>query len=107
MNEKRIQERIEELKPKYPTLGLRIIEALVWYALDGRPTGGFLRAFLANDLMDAVGRADNMNQLLFNEIAKLVYNDIPGNCHGDYEIYVGWIAKHQERRKQEAKEESK
>ena len=55
--------------------------------------------------MEALGRADNMNQLLFSEIAKLIYNDMPGGgtCHGSYKIYDEWITKHQERRDLEAK----
>lgn len=108
MNEEAIEERIDELKSKFPTLELHVIDTLVWYALEGRPTGGFLRAFLANDLMEAIGRADFEMQFRLAEIAKFVYNEIPGGrtCHGSYEIYDKWIAKHQARREQEAKEES-
>ena len=37
------------------------IQSLRRYADQGIPTGGFLQAVLANDLMEAVGRADEAN----------------------------------------------
>lgn len=55
------------------------------------PTGGFLRAFLANDLMEACGRADEENARDFIEIARYVYNEMPASCHGSYEVVDAWL----------------
>ena len=61
------------------------------YVEKGIPTGGFLRAVLANDLMEAVGRADWQNQKDLHEICDYVYNCMPIPCHGSYENVDNWI----------------
>lgn len=71
------------------------------YAQQGIPTGGFLRAVLANDLMEAMGRADPGNRATMFEICSYVYNEIPYNCHGSYKIVDEWIEKHREKREKE------
>jgi hypothetical protein len=64
----------------------------------GIPTGGFLRAVLANDLMEAVGRADESSLVNLADICRYVYNDIPANAHGSYERIDLYLAqKHKER----------
>lgn len=75
-----------------------IKEALDQYGKENVPTGGFLRAVLANDFMEAVARADDYNLLDLHEIACYIYNNIPYNCHGSYEIVEAWIAKKREKR---------
>jgi hypothetical protein len=40
----------------------------------GFPGGGFVQAFVDNDLMQAVGRADNINQRMLPFYCKLIYN---------------------------------
>lgn len=69
-------------------------ESLDAYAEHGVPVGSFLEAVLANDLMDACGRADATNAMLIQPIASYVYNHMPSTCHGSREIYAGWIARH-------------
>lgn len=90
MNEETVNKRIAELTPKYPTLNPWIIESLVWFALAGRDTGDTLRAFLANDLMEAVGRSDHHTLSQFREIAMFIYNAIPVGSHGSYKIVDQW-----------------
>lgn len=68
-----------------------IRKALRDYADYGIPTGSFLRACLANDFMETVGRADDDNIRTLPEIACYIYNEIPANCHGSYEIVDAWI----------------
>ncbi len=63
------------------------------YAHDHVPTGGFLRAVLANNLMEAFGRADVENLRDLHEIVLYVHWEIPGNCHGSYEIVKEWLTK--------------
>jgi hypothetical protein len=66
------------------------IESLEEYVRIGRPVGDFLEAVLSNDLMDAFGRADNMNQVIMIEYCKYVHNKMPMGCHGSREIYKNW-----------------
>lgn len=59
-------------------------ESIRRYVDHGIPTGGFLRAVLANDLMEAVGRADESSLMNLLAICQYVYNDIPASVHGSY-----------------------
>ena len=68
-----------------------IIETLDRYVNDKIPTGGFLRAVLANDLMGAFGAADIHNRARMFEIVQHVYSEIPRWCHGSYEIVDKWL----------------
>ena len=54
------------------------------------PTGGFLKAVLTNDLMEAIHRADSFNLAALVDIVKYLYNDFPGNCWGSPEKYKEW-----------------
>ena len=64
------------------------------YVEHGIPTGDFLRAVLANDLMEAFGRADQENRRDLYEIAVYIYNETPSTCHGSYAIVDEWIRTH-------------
>ena len=57
--------------------------------------GGFLTAVFANDLMQAVGRADEINMELIPIYSSYIYNFLPLNCHGSYEIIENWYKKHE------------
>lgn len=61
------------------------------YVEKGWEPGGFVGAVLANDLMGAVGRADAENLRDLIEICQYVHWEIPGNCHGSYQIVRHWI----------------
>ena len=71
------------------------------YAERGIPTGDFLRAVLSNDLMDAMGRADDYNRSTLYEICSYVYNELPGLCHGSPEYVNRWLEKHRQRAEHE------
>ena len=49
------------------------------------PTGGFLRAVLANDLFSAVHKADDINRHILPAIALAVYDRVPTAMRGSYE----------------------
>ena len=83
----------------YNTIRQDIREKLDNYAQHGTPTGDFLRAVLSNDLMEAVGRADDYNITTVHSICGYVYNELPSRCHGSPEIYRSWIERHEEARK--------
>jgi len=61
------------------------------YVKDKIPPGSFVRAVLANDFLEAVGRADVHNQRHLVSIAAYIYNNIPSNCHGSYKIVNAWL----------------
>lgn len=76
----------------------KIIGSIRAYADEGRPTGGFLRAVLSNDLKEAFGRADEENQAAMLEIVQYCYNEIPSVCWGSPEAVTSWLErKHKER----------
>jgi hypothetical protein len=57
----------------------------------GVPPGDFLRAVLENNLMTAMGRADEQNRNDIFEICQFVYNEMPHSCHGSAEAVDKWI----------------
>ncbi len=57
---------------------------------DRIPPGSFLTAVLCNDLMNAVGRADESSILCLKDICSFVYNEMPFNCHGSNEVVRKW-----------------
>ena len=64
----------------------------------GIKPGDFLTAVLSNDLMDAIGRADEENQRDIVEICQFIHMEIPYNCHGSPELVKAWIETKQEER---------
>lgn len=73
-----------------------------WGAREHPFVGDFLRAVLSNDLMEAVGRADDDNIRTLPAICSYVYMELPSRCHGSPEIVKEWsesvLAERQERR---------
>jgi hypothetical protein len=61
------------------------------YVEHGVPPGDFLTAVLSNDLMGAMGRADEENQRDLLEICQFVHMEIPGVCHGSLEKMKEWV----------------
>tara|TARA_R110000803_G_scaffold74903_5_gene139132 strand:+ start:7963 stop:8298 length:336 start_codon:yes stop_codon:yes gene_type:complete len=54
------------LETKYPEIGIYL-------------GGDFVKAFVNNDLMSAIGRADQLNERLLGFYAVLLYNFTPNN----------------------------
>lgn len=67
------------------------LEALDMYVKERIPTGDFLYAVLTNNLMEAFGRADELNREALYDICVYVYNEIPGICHGSPEKVESWL----------------
>lgn len=66
------------------------------YAKFRIPTGSFLHAVLSNDLMEAMGRADEENIEDIVEICQYIYNNLPIACYGSTKAVREWL---QERHK--------
>ena len=71
-----------------------MVEALEEYVSLGRPLGDFLQAVIANDLRDAVGRADNLNVGQLPAFVAYVYNEMPSTSHGSRQRYTAWLEQH-------------
>lgn len=73
-------------------------QAVTDYVENGIPPGGFLRAVLANNLVEAFGRADDINSMHMEDWANLVHWELPSDCHGSEAIVDAWLARHFEAR---------
>jgi hypothetical protein len=73
-------------------------DAMVLYIEKGYQPGHFLTAVLENDLMEAMGRADNMSRDGLYGICQFLYNYAPAPCHGSPELVKRWM---ESRRKSE------
>lgn len=62
-----------------------------YYIEHGIEPGGFLTAVLSNDLKEACGRADHINQHVLWEIVAWCFNELPHNAWGSAEKYRNWI----------------
>ena len=79
------QEPIEGLVPPNTAESLRA------YIETGRPTGGFLKAVLSNDLFGAYARADVENVAALPALVRWVYNNAPRLCWGSEDRVEDWM----------------
>jgi hypothetical protein len=63
---------------------------LLAYVLDGVPTGGFLRACLENNFVDAMCRAIDLDEVALLAVAKWIFNDAPPRCWGSPGVVKTW-----------------
>lgn len=82
---------IQKIRQLYPDVSETTIGSLARYVNNGIPTGSFLEAVLSNDLFGAVAKADMWNKQALPRICELVYNYLPGSCHGSPEAYKSWL----------------
>lgn len=75
-----------------------LAESLDRYAKHRVETGGFLRACLENDFIQAASRADLENRHRLFEIASHIYNNLPAHCHGSRERVNAWLAAGREKK---------
>ena len=89
-----VDESLEKLK-RLSDVGVAnlTLDSLQLYIEIGRPTGGFLRAVLENNLSESLGRADDVNGPLLKNIVQYLYWDAPSSCWGSPEKVRAWIRK--------------
>ncbi len=68
----------------------RMHDGLRNWILYGREPGGFLCAVFRNDLMDAIGRADDENKVKLWRYAQYLYNYAPAGAWGSEEAFETW-----------------
>ena len=90
-----MKENFESYMSKAIEMGVKNSTAsgLAWYITAGDEPGGFLKAVLSNDLMNAFGRADTGNSFSMQNIVSFLYNVAPIGCHGSEEKMIRWIKK--------------
>ena len=91
---------------EYPQIPEDMREQIWLYVHKGFPLDGFLGALFENNLMRAVEYASWSTRALMYDYVKLVYNEVPFNCHGSVKIVESYLVKHREIEAQEKDEES-
>lgn len=61
------------------------------YIESGIEPGSFLTAVLCNDLMGALGKADEINRERLWDICAFLYNEAPSACFGSVEAFQSWV----------------
>jgi hypothetical protein len=69
----------------------RTKETIDNYVQHGIPMGGFLKSVFSNNLVGAVGSADNENYQSLKAIIQYMYCETPSICWGDVGIIKAWI----------------
>lgn len=67
------------------------------YFLEGIPPGSFLTAVLTNNLMDALGYADDDNRHALPSYGEFLYNHVPAASFGSPDRVKAWIDSFAER----------
>lgn len=71
----------------------RLRPGLARYVSTGGRMGSFLEAVIANDLHEAISRADDDSLAAIKPIVQFLYNNTPGGCWGSKERVATWRAK--------------
>lgn len=85
VNGRPIDYAAENLLPRHMRDGMRL------YIENRIPPGSFLMAVLSNDLMDAFGRADDVNRHRLFDFYVWLYNYAPSGCYGSRENVTAWM----------------
>lgn len=72
-------------------IGTTGANALAMYVVEGIQPGGFLSAVLANDLFEAVARADGSNRKILPEWVRAVFNVVPTRAWGSRDAVQAWV----------------
>ena len=87
--------RIGSAGREYAHNMLPLGEAIIAYFEQRRPTGDFLGAVLANDLVGAFSQADDRNSLAMRDYVFWLYNYAPGRSSGVWgsrEAVAAWLS---------------
>lgn len=83
---------------RYERLPYHLRGGVQRYIEQGIPPGDFMLAVLSNDLREACGRADELNQHLLWEIVSWFYNEAPSPCWGSPAKVDAWLAEAERQR---------
>jgi hypothetical protein len=65
-------------------------DGLILWIENGIMTGNFMTALMENDLMEAMGRADEVNQNSIKNWCVFLYTYSPRGCHGSPSRVAVW-----------------
>lgn len=77
----------------YSKLPEHMQDAMRLWVERGIEAGSFLMAVLSNDLMGALGKADDVNINRLKDYGMFLYNEVPGGCYGSREKVRAWSEK--------------
>lgn len=77
----------------YDLLPQHMCDEMQRYIDHGIMPGSFLTAVLSNDLMGALGRADEINIHALPNYGRFLYNHAPCGCFGSAELVRAWAGK--------------
>lgn len=83
----------DEMKVKAEKVGVpeHLVDGLVSYVHDRRPTGSFLECVLSNDLKGAIERGDDESIWGLKKIVVFLYTYAPGTCWGSPAKVTAWL----------------
>jgi hypothetical protein len=74
----------------YSKLPTHMQEGTRLYIEHGIATGAFFTALVSNDLMGAVGKADDINRHAIWDWCNFLHNEAPYYCFGSPEVVDAW-----------------
>ena len=84
------QSEVDALTPDYDLVPPHLRNGMREYIQRGHVPGDFLQAVIANDLNDALSRADEISLVLLGVLTTWLYNDAPGGSWGSRGIMAAW-----------------
>jgi len=70
---------------------MHMVAGMRRYLTHGIAPGHFLKAVLSNDLMEALGRADEENQRSLPAYGRFLYNYAASSSYGSPERFEAWV----------------
>lgn len=74
----------------YPTITEEAQQAILDYVNKGEDPGGFLNSVLCNDLVNAVGRADDQEFAMIRDLVNFVYKNMPYETWGNHKAVAAY-----------------
>ena len=84
------QSEVDALTPDYDLVPPHLRNGMREYIQRGHVPGDFLQALIANDLNDALSRADEISMGSLGVLTTWLYNDAPGGSWGSRGILHAW-----------------
>lgn len=86
-----VQQDMEFDWQPYPTLSDEVKQAIGDYVNKGIDPGGFINSVLCNDLVNAVGRADDEEFAMIKDLVNFVYKNMPYETWGNHKAVAAFL----------------
>ena len=91
MTDAEIRAALPDCNGRPERLPVHLYESLVEYAINHRPTGGFLRLCLERDLYAVCHADDDLSMAALQVLVRFIHNDLPSGCHGCRSAVSEWL----------------